>query len=900
MDQRVTLGALSKIYDPEGLISAFAITGRIIFQQICIERPIAGWDTPLERAIMKEFEDWIKSAADLNSLRIPRCLQRHRMESREFHTKHPYLDSSCDGSIDKGPRPGHQVPLAGPTQIPDAHTPEIIDEPSKFYEVVSRSLHTFGDAAKPAYGAMIFMRTTYSAGPVTCRLVFSKARVSPRQKGKRVTIPRLELMAALLGAQWADKVKKALSMEEIETVYWSDSQCVIWWIHSSKPLKTFVHNRVRDIKALSEPAGWRHVPGELNPADQLSRGISTPQELATSQTWFNAPEFLYKEEDHWPKNEMEEPSEEALEEVAEKGKDNFQFTTEVEEHTAMWNWHWEWRIDFKQWVRVVQVFRTMRSQAQKLAARRKADPYSQKQQFKKQLGIVRKELQKRKEAFSQNFALATEFYKNRKEKPNAAYKQVSEEISISVEYTVRFEEVKLHLFRMAQQDEFSEELSRLEKGEKVKDRSVLAHQNPALSEDNLIMVRGRFTTEQATALIVLPKKHSITKLYLRHIHAEELKHIGSTKWLLSECKKTLFVPRLRQAVENTVKNCYRCRVRWPQTFTQTMAPVHRSRLPGNFGEGDSPFSFRGSVSIDFFGSFLTVQGRGITRPKRWVMVVFCNLSRAIHMELVRSLEAADCLEALLSHFLKKGCPKAIISDEGTNLKCASKEIKKLHENVRIVQPKIDEEMSAFPAIEWIFTAPSTPSANGNVERSIGTIKKAMKAASTCNPLRSLRDHEVQLLLLRVESVLNSRPLAMDNAETNLENPLTPNHFAGSGLSPIQVSVPLETLAGSVHLKKWHQIEKAMIVIWNEWWTQYFTSIRKVARWTKGEADIRVGSLVVVCDDEEFRTRVTWPIAMVKEVHKDSNGRIQTVTIKLRGHITKRGIRQIAPVPMESF
>ncbi|KAJ8967585.1 hypothetical protein NQ317_000964 [Molorchus minor] len=117
-----------------------------------------------------------------------------------------------------------------------------------------------------------------------------------------VTIPRLELCAALVLAQIVNKVKIAMK-KVFEAVYlWSDSTVVLGWIRtSSNLLNTFVANRVSQIQTLSTSDQWHHVNTKSNPADLLSR-------------WWYGPQWLCLEEQHWPHsegisvNELPEPN----------------------------------------------------------------------------------------------------------------------------------------------------------------------------------------------------------------------------------------------------------------------------------------------------------------------------------------------------------------------------------------------------------------------------------------------------------------------------------------------------------------------------------------------------------------------------------------------------------------
>ncbi|KRY81274.1 hypothetical protein T4D_16120 [Trichinella pseudospiralis] len=98
-------------------------------------------------------------------------------------------------------------------------------------------------------------------------LVMSKTRIV-----KRVTLPRLELMAALITARLISFVKTSLEMEFSKVVCWTDSQIALRWIQGdSYRWKPFVENRVESILELTDAQWWRHCPTADNPADILTR-----------------------------------------------------------------------------------------------------------------------------------------------------------------------------------------------------------------------------------------------------------------------------------------------------------------------------------------------------------------------------------------------------------------------------------------------------------------------------------------------------------------------------------------------------------------------------------------------------------------------------------------------------
>lgn len=154
------------------------------------------------------------------------------------------------------------------------------------------TLHVFCDASAAAYATCAFLRTD---SRVT--FVAARTRVSPLQP---LSIPRLELMGALLAARLAQTIVEALQAR-LETYWWTDSTVVLAWLKRDDPWKTFVANRVQEIRRLTTAGRWRHVPGTLNPADLPSRGCDMGELI--QQAWAQGPPWLRGPPNTWPTTE---------------------------------------------------------------------------------------------------------------------------------------------------------------------------------------------------------------------------------------------------------------------------------------------------------------------------------------------------------------------------------------------------------------------------------------------------------------------------------------------------------------------------------------------------------------------------------------------------------------------
>lgn len=237
--KRVILSNISRIFDPLGLASVVTIKTRISLQEIWKMKKFE-WDDLLPKEMQLVWTKlFFAEIEDLKAVQFPRCLQ----------------------------------PLS------------VFGSPE---------LHVFADASLLAYGAAAYLVWSSSSGK-EARLVSAKVSVAPL---RQTTIPRLELMAALLATRLAKTIYDELKIKPSKVILWSDSMIVLAWLRSeSTLLKSFVGVRVAEIQASWELTVWRHVPTNLNPADDLSRGISVRE---MTGRWMSGPPFLTKNSEEWP------------------------------------------------------------------------------------------------------------------------------------------------------------------------------------------------------------------------------------------------------------------------------------------------------------------------------------------------------------------------------------------------------------------------------------------------------------------------------------------------------------------------------------------------------------------------------------------------------------------------
>ncbi|GFR21863.1 uncharacterized protein TNCT_536511 [Trichonephila clavata] len=262
----------------------------------------------------------------------------------------------------------------------------------------------FSDASGKAFAACVFLRIECD-NKVKIKLVQAKSRVAPLKKDpitktkNEMSIPKLELLAAVIGTRLVQSVKTSLNIHSIQTFYWTDSKVVLCWIKNSGTWKTFVRNRIKEIHSSSSKEDWYYVPSQMNAADIASRGCNA--QTLFSLCWWEGPIWL-KNRSSWP-DTKDSDFKDALELATEERKPTV--TTNLSLNDSDSNFfEWTKRVSkFSSIVRTLAYVKRFLSNAKSVANRQKDSllkgNLSEKELSKSELEIL---LFIQKETFGKN------------------------------------------------------------------------------------------------------------------------------------------------------------------------------------------------------------------------------------------------------------------------------------------------------------------------------------------------------------------------------------------------------------------------------------------------------------------------------------------------------------------
>ncbi|XP_055622739.1 uncharacterized protein LOC129766247 [Toxorhynchites rutilus septentrionalis] len=437
-----------------------------------------------------------------------------------------------------------------------------------------------------------------------------------------------------------------------------------------------------------------------------------------------------------------------------------------------------------------------------------------------------------------------------------------------------------HLIRQAQEDAYPDEYTLLHQsgGATLPKTSALYKLTPWIDKHGIMRIRGRisaceFATEDAKNPIILPRNHHVTSLIVAHYHQKY--HHQNHETVINEIRQRYSISRLRSTYLRVRNSCQRCKNNRAIPQPPIMADLPHTRLDA-FAR---PFTH---VGVDYFGPITVVIGR--RSEKRWGILVTCMTIRAIHIEIVHSLSTNSCIIALRNFISRRGTPRTIYSDRGTNFVGACREMQKAEASVNI-----EEMMKAFVSSEtkWVFLPPLSPHMGGCWERLIGTVKRNMTAILST---QKLTDEVLRNVLAEIENVVNSRPLTHVPIDDDSGPALTPNHFL---LGSSDGTKPLCTLedSGAALRQCWRASQILANRFWKRWLSSYLPEITRRTKWFINTKAIGIDDVVIIADPKNPRN--CWPRGKVIGICPGRDGQPRSATVKTGNGVYERPVAKLA-------
>ncbi|XP_037024126.1 uncharacterized protein LOC119066014 [Bradysia coprophila] len=431
--------------------------------------------------------------------------------------------------------------------------------------------------------------------------------------------------------------------------------------------------------------------------------------------------------------------------------------------------------------------------------------------------------------------------------------------------------------RHSQQRSFTQEISDLLRKRLVHPNSRIYTLSPELDENGILRLCGRAdrlpnSTIDQRRPIILDGQDSYARLLIRFYH-EKYNHIGHDT-VLNEIKQRFWIVKATVTLKKIRSECWKCKILKARPQPTIMGQLPAPRLEG----GNPAFHFTG---MDYFGPITIKIGRQL--HKRYGVLFTCLTVRAVHIEVAASETTDSCIMAIRRFIARRGCPKEIYSDNGSNLRGANNELKAVLE--ALDQDKIRAAMTTH-RIDWHFNPPTASHMGGSWERLVGSIKTAFYAT-----LNSVHPTEEMLvtLLAEAEHVVNSRPLLELSNDSNEPETLTPNHFL-IGRSSASAPISIFDKDDLILKKQWRASQHLADLFWIRWVKEYRPTLTKRTQWYRQGRNPQIGELVYMVDDKQPRGQ--WPRGIIANVFPGIDGQVRVVDVRTAKNTYRRPITKI--------
>ncbi|KAL0153706.1 hypothetical protein M9458_050984 [Cirrhinus mrigala] len=677
-----------------------------------------------------------------------------------------------------------------------------------------RELCVFSDASTKAITAVAYLKLSYPERGNRVSFVMGKVKLAPLPEH---TIPRLELCAAVLAVEVADLISSEMDMDLDAITFYTDSKVVLGYIHNrTRRFYVYVNNRVLRIRRSSQPEQWCYVRSDQNPADIATRSVSA--ECLANSPWLMGPRFL-ADSPSPPEQETFELVNPALD-VDVRPKVTNMSTTTV---------------------------------SKKLGSQR-FSRFSSWQSLIRSIGRL--------------IHIANAFHKPATNESSCPRSWHYCPAACSAE---NFSKAKTVILQAVQEETYATEIACIKSGKNLPKTSPLISLNPFIDNQGLLRVGGRISAakldQDEKNPLIIPGKHHVGALLVRHYH-HQTQHQGRLLTEGAVRAAGLWVIGGKRLVNNILYHCVLCRKLRGHLQTQKMASLPADRMCT-----DPPFT---NIGLDVFGPWSIHARRtrgGLAHDKRWAVIFTCLSVRAVHIEVIESLDTSSFINALRRFFALRGPVKEIRSDRGTNFIGACKELQ-IPSNI---DEKSVQKYLAEHGCSWVFNPPHASHMGGSWERMIGMARKILDSMFLQLGHMKLTHEVLTTFMAEVTAIINARPLVPVSTDPSDPFLLTPSILltqkVGTATAPAG-----DFGTKDLFQRQWRQVQHLANTFWDKWRKQYLCLLQTRRKWQSEQPDVEPGSIVLLKDSQTKRNE--WPLGIITQVFPSKDGKVRKVEIRI--------------------
>ena len=294
--------------------------------------------------------------------------------------------------------------------------------------------------------------------------------------------------------------------------------------------------------------------------------------------------------------------------------------------------------------------------------------------------------------------------------------------------------------------------------------------SPYVDQEGVWRVGGRadkaLVSYETRHPVLLPGDHGISRLIVQHAHQFGHPGVATT---VAKTRTKYWIVRAHDLAKSIKFRCVVCREIGARVESQVMADLPQSRL----APFTPPFHH---TSCDYFGPYRVRTSRNKI-VKHYAVIFTCLNTRAVHLELAADCTTMEFMQVLRRFYALRGVPALMISDNGSQLVGAERELRKMVEGLDTEKL---QEFSSERGMKWQFTTPAAPHQNGCAEALVKSCKIGLKKAIGEHVLTPL---ELQTCLVEVANLVNQRPKGRIPSDPDDGSYLCPNDMLLGRASP---------------------------------------------------------------------------------------------------------------------